>query len=284
MLPTLTYTIGQEVALTLPRATALDVDGMLTYTYTLMPTEAIDGLTFAPETRTLAGTPTTETNEAETLTYTATDDDTEGMASLTFTVTIVSDVVTPAVTFTSTLAPHLTYTVGQEVALTLPRATALDVDGMLTYTYTLMPTEAIDGLTFAPETRTLAGTPTTETNEAETLTYTATDDDTEGMASLTFTVTIVSEVDTTATTRLNEQILSRATSAMTAGTLAAVAARVEAAADGSGGSGKPVAFQLDGRSSLRRTAGEEWQGDVGRSDGLSTLAGWCVLCVAVVCH
>ena len=165
------------------------------------------------------------------------------------------DTAPPAVTFTSTLAPHLTYTVGQEVALTLPRATALDVDGMLTYTYTLMPTTAEslpDGLIFVPETRTLAGTPTTETAEAETLIYTATEDDTEGMASLTFTVTIVSEVDTTATTRLNEQILSRAVSAMTAGTLAAVAARVDAAADGSGGSGKPVAFQLDGRSSLRR--------------------------------
>ena len=52
---------------------------------------------------------------------------------------------------------------------------------------------------------------------------------------------------TTLTTRLNEQILSRAVSAMTASTLAAVAARVEAAADGSG---KPLAFELDGRSSL----------------------------------
>ena len=36
---------------------------------------------------------------------------------------------------------------------------------------------------------------------------------------------------------------------MTASTLAAVAARVESAADG--GSGKPLAFQLDGQSSLR---------------------------------
>ena len=51
------------------------------------------------------------------------------------------------------------------------------------------------------------------------------------------------------TTRLNEQILTRAAQAMTAGTLAAVAARVESAADG--GSGKPLAYQLDGQSSLR---------------------------------
>ena len=58
------------------------------------------------------------------------------------------------------------------------------------------------------------------------------------------------DTDTATTTRLNEQILSRAASAMTAGTLAAVAARVESAVDGSGGSGKPLAFELDGRSSL----------------------------------
>ena len=53
------------------------------------------------------------------------------------------------------------------------------------------------------------------------------------------------------TTRLNEQILTRAAQAMTAGTLAAVAARVESAADGVRGSGKPLAYQLDGQSSLR---------------------------------
>ena len=72
-----------------------------------------------------------------------------------------------------------------------------------------------------------------------------------GVTNLSVTV-MDNDTTTTLTTRLNEQILSRAASAMTAGTLAAVAARVEAAVDGSGGSGKPLAFELDGRSSLRR--------------------------------
>ena len=60
----------------------------------------------------------------------------------------------------------------------------------------------------------------------------------------------LNQAPTATTTRLNEQILSRAASAMTASTLAAVAARVESATDGIGGSGKPLAFELDGRSSL----------------------------------
>ena len=71
-------------------------------------------------------------------------------------------------------------------------------------------------------------------------------------ANLSVTVTDTdTDTDTntnTSTTRMNEQILTRAASAMTASTLAAVGARVESAADG--GSGKPLAFQLDGRSSL----------------------------------
>ena len=63
-----------------------------------------------------------------------------------------------------------------------------------------------------------------------------------------FAVGYATAADTAVTTRLNEQILSRAASAMTASTLAAVGARVESVADG--GSGKPLAFELDGRSSL----------------------------------
>ena len=63
-----------------------------------------------------------------------------------------------------------------------------------------------------------------------------------------FAVGYATAADTAVTTRLNEQILSRAASAMTASTLAAVGARVESVADG--GNGKPLAFELDGRSSL----------------------------------
>ena len=149
------------------------------------------------------------------------------------------DATPPAVTFASTLAPHFTFTVGQKDALTLPRAsTVLDVNDMLTYTYALMPPESIpDGLTFDPEpkVRTLAGTPTTETDEAVTLIYTATNDTTKVMESLTFTVEVMPETETeTNTTRLNEQILTRASQTMTASTLAAVAARVDSVVDGGG--------------------------------------------------
>ena len=154
----------------------------------------------------------------------------------------------PVVTIGGTINAQF-YQVGETVALTLPTATADDEMGMLSYTLT--PTASIpDGLTFDAAARTLAGTPTIATDEV-TLTYTATDD-TTAMESLTFTVTVMSDTDTdiNTATHLNEQILSRAVSAMTASTLAAVAARVEAAVDGIGGSGKPLAFELDGRSSL----------------------------------
>ena len=53
-----------------------------------------------------------------------------------------------------------------------------------------------------------------------------------------------------ATARLNEQILTRASQAMTASTMAAVAARVDAAAGGAGAT-PTVAYQLGGQSSLR---------------------------------
>ena len=78
--------------------------------------------------------------------------------------------------------------------------------------------------------------------------HTAAGGDYEG-ATVNLSVTVTDIV--TDTTRLNEQILTRAAQAMTAVTSAAVVARVEAAAGGCRGSGKPLAFQLDGRSSLR---------------------------------
>ena len=236
------YQVGQAVALTLPPAAAADNMGMLTYTLT--PIDSIpDGLSFDPDSRTLGGIPTTETPRV-TLTYTAIDD-TTAMESLTFTVT-----VSTALAFdTSTIpAPDSAYTYLPRRAitpLTLPPASG----GIDPLTYSLTPTDSIPaGLTFDSDARTLGGTPTTETPRV-TLTYTATD--ANGMVvTATFTVTVESDTDTNTTTRLNEQILTRAVSAMTASTSAAVATRVESAADGIGGSGKPLAFQLDGRSSL----------------------------------
>ena len=124
--------------------------------------------------------------------------------------------------------------------------------------YTLAEADSIPGLTFAslpgltfdPVTRTLGGTPTTVTDGAVPLIYTAIDD-TMVMTSLTFTVTVV----TINTTLLTEQILTRASQAMTASTVAAVAARVDAAADGAGVVGTAatptVAYQFGGQSSLR---------------------------------
>ena len=208
-----------------------------------------DGLSFVSDTRTLGGTPTTVTDEV-TLTYTAIDDTTV-MESLTFTVT-----VNAALAFdTSTIpAPKSAYTYPAGTAITpliLPPASG----GIGFLTYTLTPIDSIPvGLTFISGTRTLGGIPTTET-PLVTLTYTATDDTTV-MASLIFTVTVVSNT----TTRLNEQILTRASQAMTASTMAAVAARVDAAAGGAGagvagttgaGATPTLAYQFGGQSSLR---------------------------------
>ena len=78
----------------------------------------------------------------------------------------------------------------------------------------------------------------------------------EGVPSNAFTVNIADNNDNAFTTRLNEQILTRASQAMTASTLEAVARRVEAVADGTasstGGTGTTPAlvYQFGGQSSL----------------------------------
>ena len=148
-----------------------------------------------------------------------------------------------------------TYTVGIFKSVTLPAATNGDGD----LTYTLTPTASIpDELTFDAVERTLAGMPT-RASAAVALTYTVTDSATPPATTfLTFTVTVVdmSEMDNDLTTRLNEQILTRASQAMTASTLEAVARRVDAAAGGiasrAGGAGTTpaLAYQFGGQSSL----------------------------------
>ena len=88
---------------------------------------------------------------------------------------------------------------------------------------------------------------------AVALTYTVTDAN-AATDNRTFTVTVVLAPTTTA--RLNEQILTRASQAMTASTLEAVARRVDAAAGGAasraGGAGTTsgYAYQFGGQSSL----------------------------------
>ena len=230
--------------LTLPPAMGIDTP----LTYTLTPTASIPvGLSFDPDpaTRTLSGTPTTAT--AVTLTYTVTDANAKTITD-TFTVTVASLLFdTRAIP-----APDTAYTYPVDTPITpLTLPPAIGVAPPLTYTLT--PTASIPvGLSFDLATRTLAGTPTTAT--AVTLTYTVTDANAETITAA-FTLTVVSETTTT-TTRLNEQILTRASQAMTASTLEAVARRVEAAAGGAassaGGTGSTpaLAYQFGGQSSL----------------------------------
>ena len=149
------------------------------------------------------------------------------------------------------------YHVGIYVSVTLPDASSGDDSPpQLSYTLTPTPIESIlPGLTFDEVTRTLAGTPTMET-AATALTYRVTDTDPDVSSpvsnSSTFTVTVVLAPTTTA--RLNEQILTRASQAMTASTLEAVARRVEAAAGGAasraGGAGTTSALCLSIRRSV----------------------------------
>ena len=89
------------------------------------------------------------------------------------------------------------------------------------------------------------------TTDQITLLHTATGGDYQDITA-TLDITVTDNITIT-TTRLNEQILSRAAPAMTAGTLAAVATRVESAADGTRGrgNGESLAYQLGGQSSLR---------------------------------
>ena len=182
-----TYDIGEAIpTLTLPEATG----GLGTLSYTLTPTADIPaGLTFAPATRSLSGTPTA--TESRTLTYTVTD-----AANPPVTTELTFNVLTraPLLTFgtaadgTAITIADQTYDIGEAIPiLTLPEATG----GLGTLSYTLTPTDDIPaGLTFAPATRSLSGTPTAL--ETRTLTYTVTDAATPPVTTeLTFNVNIV---------------------------------------------------------------------------------------------
>ena len=227
-----------------------DADSGDTLTYSAEIPDAA-WLTFNPATLIFSGTPTADDAGVLTITVTASDDIDEVTAE--FTVTVAGLMLTPT-------------------SLMLDEGTTTTYTAILTREPTDTVTVTITGdnpdVTTAPATLTFT---TTTWDEAQTVTLTAAEDADavqddavlahaftsndpnydDGVTNLSVTV-MDNDTITTLTTRLNEQILSRAVSAMTAGTLAAVAARVEAAADGSGGSGKPLAFELDGRSSLRR--------------------------------
>ena len=133
--------IGQLVNFILPAATG----GIGAVTYTLSGT--IPGLSFNPANHTLSGSPTDTTTVPVPLTYTVTDGTTT--ATQTFTVTVFSQLAL------ASIDSSLTYTVRQDVSLTLPAADG----GIGPFTYTLSALPA--GLTFnpGPAERTIRGMP-----------------------------------------------------------------------------------------------------------------------------
>ena len=170
-----TFTVNTRITpLTLPFATG----GTPPYSYTLSPLPS--GLAFDGVSRSLSGTPTTP--GITTLTYTATDA-TGRRTSLTFEITVEAAVL--SLTFNPATIADQTFTVGEDVNLTLPVATG----GIPPYTYTLSPLPG--GLSFNATERELSGTPTTAGTTP--VTYTATDA-ANVFASLTFTIEVTEGV------------------------------------------------------------------------------------------
>ena len=172
-----TYVVGRAIAdWVLPEASG--GDGELTYSVSALPA----GLEFDAATRTLGGMPTAATDGAVEVTYTATDDDGD-TATLTFTIAIPEEGTVPVFAADASINDQ-TYTA--ETTITdwvLPEASGSD--GELTYSVSALPA----GLEFDAATRTLGGTPTTATDGAVEVTYTATDDN-SATATLTFTITV----------------------------------------------------------------------------------------------
>ena len=159
------YTAGIDVNLALPAAGG----GVDPLTYTLTPIPAELSFNADPDMRTLTGIPTTSNPNAADLTYTVTD--ANGItATQTFTVTVFSAPTIAAI-------GEQVYTVGQEVTLTLPKASGADP---LSYTLarddgttpTLPP-----GLTFNPMTPSIEGMPSEPFGDSDgiSMRYTATD-------------------------------------------------------------------------------------------------------------
>ena len=92
------------------------------------------------------------------------------------------------------------------------------------------------------------------------------------------------------TTRLNEQILTRASQAMTASTLEAVARRMEAVAGGTGnsaggaGTTPALAYQFGGQSSLNGLLKSHGKAMLEDQYGVRAPVRWCLLRRAIICY
>ena len=269
-----TYPAGASITtLILPEASG----GVSTLIYSLMPPP---GLIFDPATRTLSGTPTTP-SPATTLAYTSTDSatPTPNMVTLDFTITVVMVTVGSGGKVAYSSGAIAVTDVGDDnndMRLMLPAYHEVDEVTVNLGTYTPTPSNPLpNGATYSGVGVDIELKNALEEDTAATVClstagvsggrpalyhWTGTpaaweeignDTSTQpgfvcGMTATFSPFVMGNKLGTT--TRLNEQILTRAAQAMTAGTLAAVAARVESAVDGGG---KPLAYQLDGQSSLR---------------------------------
>ena len=276
-----TYPVGTPITtLTLPEASG----GVSRLTYALNPNTSIpDGLIFDASTRTLSGTPTTS-SLATTLAYTVTDSatPTPHTVTLAFTVTVVQVEVYNGGEVSYSSGAIATTDVGgdenNDMRLMLPTDHTVTRVMVGVGTHSPTPSNPLpNGATYRgvgvdielnsdldEDTTATVCLSTAGASEGQATIYhwtgnpaaweeigidTSTQPGFVCGKTATFSPFAVGFKTPNDTTRLNEQILTRAASAMTASTLAAVAARVESATDG--GSGKPLAFQLDGQSSLR---------------------------------
>ena len=277
-----TYPVGTPITtLILPEASG----GVSTLTYALNPKTSIPaGLIFDASTRMLSGTPT-KSSLATTLAYTVTDSatPTPNTVALTFTVTVVQVIVDNGGEVSYSSGAIATTDVGDDnndMRLMLPTDHTVTTVMVGVGTNTPTPGNPLpNGATYRGVGVDIEVDSALDEDTAATVCL-STADASEGQATLyhwtgtpaawekigidtntqpgfvcgetaTFSPFAVGFTTPAATTRLNEQILTRAAQAMTAGTLAAVAARVESAVDGGSGGGKPLAYQLDGQSSLR---------------------------------
>ena len=159
---------------TLPTATG--GDGVLRYS---LSDNLPEGLVFNAARRQLWGTPTVETDSAETMIYKVLDADAD-FDTLLFTITVTPPDLKP--TFGDAMITDLFAEVDQSVAWPLPEATG--GDSVLRYSLSNQP----DGLVLSADARQVRGAATaTDTTVA---TYTARDADGD-TATLTFTVTII---------------------------------------------------------------------------------------------